>query len=58
MRKSYQIRELAEQHGVKLTKRVWFDTRDEHGKRETRFLDVPRPADELHAELVAKGVLT
>lgn len=57
MKNKQQLRELAERHGVKLKKRVFFDCRDDSGKKETRFMDIDKPADELARELKEMGVM-
>lgn len=57
MKSDRAIRELAADHGLRLTKRVFLDCRDDDGSRSTRFLDVPRPRAELVDELRDAGVL-
>lgn len=56
--KKQRLLELAEQHGIKITRRHFIDVRDEHNKRSTTFIDLPRPIHELERELAAKGVQT
>lgn len=58
MKNKERLRTLAEQHGVKTTKRVWFTKLDENRKYVDAFMDVPRPLDEIYDDLVAKGVLS
>lgn len=58
MRNKQQLHQLAQQHGVRTTKRVFFDTVDPHTRQKsTSFLDVPRPPREIVEELTEKGVL-
>jgi hypothetical protein len=52
-----RLRELAEQHGVKLKKRVFFDTRDDSGRKQTTFMDIDKPAAEIADELKELGVM-
>jgi hypothetical protein len=53
-----ELLELAEQHGVPVKRRHFFDRRDDNGKRSVHFMDLPRPIKDIRDELVAKGVLT
>lgn len=57
MKNKRQLRELAEQHGVKLKKRVFFDTRDDSGHKRTTFMDIDKPAAEIADELKEMGIM-
>ena len=57
MKDRTKIYELAEQHGIKTKKRVFFDKRED-GRLVSSFLDLDRPVAEVYDELVAKGVLS
>ena len=56
MKDRAKLRELAQQHGVKTTKRVWFD-KIENGQKVSSFIDLDRPVNELADELKEMGVM-
>ena len=57
MKNKQQLRELAQQHGVKLTKRVFFTKYDDNRRQQETFMDVPRPIDEVARELKERGLV-
>lgn len=58
MKNQRELLELASRHGVKTTKRSFFERRDEKtGRYETTFMDLPRPRDEILAELREMGAM-
>lgn len=57
MKKRRRLLELAQQHGVKTTKRIFFTRYDDQHRREETFMDVPRPVDEVAQELKEMGVV-
>lgn len=56
MKDRAKLRELAQQHGVKTKKRVWFD-KFENGQKVSTFMDLDKPANELYNELKEMGVV-
>lgn len=57
MRNTRELMELAAKHNVKTTQRRWFERRNDEGKWETVFMDLPRPKADIAAELRELGVM-
>ena len=57
MKSERELRELADKHGVKTTMRRWFECRNDSGKLETRFIDLPRPRADILADLEEMGAM-